>query len=87
MNTSQAWIIAAIAVLLIVGLLVFFVRRNRQAKRLTPLTGLAFAFVIAGIAFGDSRLIGYGLMGIGVTLAVVDVFISKREQVDQGHEK
>ena len=79
MNTSLPYIAIAIAVLIIVGLLVFFARRNRQVKRLTPLASIAFACVIAGVVFGDGRLIGYGLMGTGVILAVVDIFISTRK--------
>ena len=79
MNTSPPYIAVAIAVLLIVVLLVFFARRNKSVKRLTPLASLAFAFVIAGAVFGDDRFIGYGLMGIGVLLAVVDIFVSMRK--------
>ncbi len=41
---------------------------------MTPLTGLAFGFILAGIIFGDDRLIGYSLLGIGVILAVIDIF-------------
>jgi hypothetical protein len=31
-----------------------------------------------GIAFGDNgRLVSYGLMGIGVALAIVDIFMKR----------
>jgi hypothetical protein len=50
------------------------VNKNKKEKRLTPLAGLAFGFILAGIFFGDNRLIGYGLMGVGVLLAIVDIF-------------
>ena len=46
---------------------------KQKQKTLTPLAGLAFAFIILGIIFGDSRLIWYSLMGIGVLLAVIDI--------------
>ena len=74
MNISQIWIVVSIVVLAVIAFLVFFVNKNRKEKRLTPLASLAFGFVLAGILFGDDRLIGYGLMGIGVVLAVVDIF-------------
>ena len=74
MNTSQIFIAVSIAVLAIVALLVFFMGKSRKENRLTPLAGLAFGFVLAGILFGDDRLIGYSLLGIGVILAVVDIF-------------
>ncbi len=73
MNTSQVYIALSIAILAVVALLVFFVRRNGRENRLTPLAGLAFGFVLAGIFFGEDRLIGYGLLGVGVVLAVVDM--------------
>jgi hypothetical protein len=74
MNASQAYIAIAIVALAIIALLVFVVRKNEQVNRLTPLAGLAFAFVIAGTLFGNDRFIGYSLMGIGVIFAAVDIF-------------
>jgi hypothetical protein len=74
MNASPIYIAVSVAVLALVALLVFFVGRRRNENRLTPLAGLAWAFILAGLVFGDDRLIGYGLMGIGVILAVVDIF-------------
>jgi ABC-type cobalamin transport system permease subunit len=74
MNISQIYIAATIVVLLVVALLVFFIRKDRQASRLTPLAGLAFGFVQAGLFFSDNRFIGYGLMGVGLVLAIIDMF-------------
>ena len=74
MNTSQIYIVVSIVVLAIIAILVFVVLRNRKEKRLTPLAGLAFGFVLAGILFGEDRLIGYSLLGVGVILAVFDIF-------------
>ncbi len=50
-------------------------------KKLTPLTGLAFAFILAGIVFGDDRLIGYSLIGVGAIFAIIDIFKKNKEQV------
>jgi uncharacterized membrane protein len=80
MITSQFYIVVSIVVLAIVALLVFLVRKGRNENRLTPLASLAFGFVLAGILFGDDRFVGYGLMGVGVLLGVVDAFMrSKRK--------
>lgn len=73
MNISQIYILVSIIVLAAIAILVFFVSKNKEEKKLTPLAGLAFGFVLAGIIFGDDRLIGYGLMGVGVLLAIVDM--------------
>ena len=61
-------------VLLIIAILVFFVKKDKKERGLTPLASIAFVFVIAGIFFGDNRLIGYSLMGFGVLLALIDIF-------------
>jgi len=73
-NICQLWLAVTIVALAVVAFLVFFVNKNRKKNRLTPLASLAFAFVLAGIFFGDDRFIGYGLMGVGVLLAVIDIF-------------
>ena len=79
MNTSVAYIAVSIAALAIITILVFFVSKGKRENRLTPLAGLAFGFVLAGIIFGDDRLIGYSLLGVGVVLAIVDIFIRSRK--------
>ncbi len=73
MNTSHIYIILSITVLAAIALLVFLKGKSRQKYRLTPLAGLALGFVLAGILFADDRLTGYGLLGIGVILAVIDI--------------
>lgn len=73
MNTSQIYIAISILVLAIIAILVFAVRKKRKDKKFTPVAGLAFGFVLAGLFFGDDRLIGYSLMGVGVILAIVDI--------------
>ena len=80
MNTSQIWIAVCIVVLAAIALLVFIVGKNKKENRLTPLASLAFGFVMAGIVFGDNRMIGYGLMGAGVILAVVDMYNRSRSK-------
>lgn len=74
MEASQIYILIGIITLLIIAILFFFVRKNKKQKPLSPLAGIAFAFIISGIIFGDNRIIGYGLMGIGVLLAIIDMF-------------
>lgn len=81
MNISQAYIAVTIVVLMVIALLFFFANRNRKAKRLTPLAGLAFGFILAGMFFDDNRLFGYGLMGIGVLLAVVDILRNQSRSI------
>jgi len=74
MNMSSIFIIITIAALVIVVLLVGFVAKSQKRKKLTPLPSLAFGFILAGIIFGDDRLIGYSLLGAGLILSVIDMF-------------
>jgi hypothetical protein len=67
------YIIVAIVVLAVIAMLVFVVGKKATGRQLTPFASLAFAFVLAGILFGENGVVGYGLMAIGVVLAVVDM--------------
>ena len=80
MNLSQIYIAISIIVLAVVAFLVFFVSKSRMENRLTPLAGLAFAFTVSGILFSDDRLIGYSLMGVGVLLAVADMYNRSKQK-------
>lgn len=78
MEATQAWVLAALVVLALVAVLVFVVGRGERRNRLTPLAGLAFGCVIAGIVFGDERVLGYALIATGVALAVLDAALRWR---------
>jgi len=81
MDNSQIYILVSIFALAVIALLVFLASKSRKEKKLTPLAGLAFGFVVAGILFGDDRLISHSLMGIGVLLAVVDIFRQRKKAI------
>jgi hypothetical protein len=53
--------------------------RRKEQKPLSKITILAFSFIIAGILFGENRLIGYGLLGVGIILAIIDI-VQKSKQ-------
>ena len=74
MTTSTAFIAITIVVLALAATLAFLTGRQKAQNRLTPLAGLAFSCIIAGIIFGEDRYVGYGLMAVGVILAIADMF-------------
>jgi len=79
MNTSQIYIVVSIAAFVLV--LILFLAGRKKGKKLTPFLGLAWALVLAGIIFGENRLIGYSFIGAGVVLAVIDVYITPRRRI------
>lgn len=81
MNAPIPYVATAIVALVILTILAYVTFRNRRPEKLTPLAGLAFAFVLAGILFGENRLPGYILMGIGVLLAIFDIVRKSRGPV------
>jgi amino acid transporter len=80
MGSTLPFIIISIIVLLIVAVLVFFVSKNRSENHLTPMAGLAFGFILAGILFGESRFLGYSLMAIGLFIVVADIIVKLRHK-------
>lgn len=66
--------------LVIVFLVILFLGRvNSKPKRLSTLAAIAFGFVVAGIAFGENRYIGYGMFAIGILLSVIDAYMVSRK--------
>ena len=80
MDASQIYMIISIATLVIVALLVFFLARSKKEKTFTPMTDLAFGFILTGMLFGSDRLFNYSMMGTGVILAFVDMFRKLRAE-------
>ena len=73
MSTSPIFIAISVVVLIVVVVLVFFVKKGKKESKLTPLAGLAFVCILAGILFGGEQLVGYALLGVGVILAIIDM--------------
>jgi uncharacterized membrane protein len=70
---ARVYVLIAIVVLAVVFAVALWRSRGERPARLTPLAGIAFSLVIAGIVLGEHRLLSYSLMGAGVALAVVDI--------------
>lgn len=79
MDTVLTYIFLSAAILaVIIDCVVFFVNLQQSESRLTRMVALALGFVLLGLIVGSNRLIGYGLVGVGGTLAIVDLFTRKR---------
>lgn len=73
MNEATIYILISIAAVAAATFLVFRTWKIKNDQRLSPMAGLAFGFVLAGLMFGEDRLAGYALMGVGVLLALADM--------------
>lgn len=81
--TPQQVFVAVAVIVLVLAVIGLVVGKRRKGK---ALTGLALAFVLAGLIFAENRVVGYALLGIGVVLAVVDMVRKFRGKAgDQTH--
>ncbi|MFA6440140.1 MAG: hypothetical protein WCX28_12585 [Bacteriovoracaceae bacterium] len=80
MSTSLIYLTVVIAVIAIIAILRFVIHKHQKKNEFTPLAGLAFGFILAGFFTGDDRLIGYSLLGIGVILAIIDIYHKKHQK-------
>ena len=74
MDSYQIYILVSVLVLAVVAVFLDGTSRNQQKKGLTRLAALSFGFIISGILFGGNRIVGYSLLGIGIILAVIDLY-------------
>ena len=74
MDSYQVYIFISVLVLALIGILFYFTSQGKPEKGLSGLAALSFAFIIAGIIFGENRLVGYSLLGTGILLAIVDIY-------------
>jgi hypothetical protein len=80
MDASQGYLAISIAILAAVALLLFIAGRKRPREDLSGLVALSLALITAGIVFGENRLVGYGLIGAGILLAVIDIYLTITDQ-------
>ena len=77
---AQVNILLVVAGLAIIILILLLLTQKEENKKLTPLAGLAFGFFIAGIFYGEQKLLGYGLIGTGIILATIDIILKNKKE-------
>jgi uncharacterized membrane protein len=78
MTITNAYVIFAVLVLFLLAGMFLLGNRYKKDKKLSPLAGLSAAFIVAGIFFGNIRLLGLSLLGTGIVLAVSDIIVKAR---------
>ncbi len=61
-----------ISIAAFIAIIVLLILNRRKSRRISTLTLLGITMIVLGIIFGDSRWVGYPLIGLGVLLAMID---------------
>jgi len=75
---EPVWIAISIIALVVIVILLL-IARGRQYQQPSNLAILGMSLVVLGIIFGDSRLIGYSFIGVGVLLSVIDLIRNRKQ--------
>ena len=75
---EPAWIAISVVALVVIVVLLL-AGRGKQYKKPSNLAILGMSLVVLGIIFGDSRIIGYSFIGIGVLLSVIDAIRNRKQ--------
>jgi hypothetical protein len=75
---EPVWIAISIIALVVIVVLLL-IGRGKQYRKPSNLAILGMSLVVLGIIFGDDRLIGYSLIGVGVLLSVIDALRSRKQ--------
>jgi hypothetical protein len=74
----MVYIITAIIALVIIAIFFIFVQKNTGQKQPSGIVYIGLLFIIAGIIFGEDRLFGYSLIGLGAILSIFDIIVKWR---------
>jgi hypothetical protein len=75
---EPVWIAISIVALIVIVVLLL-VGRGRQYEKPSNLAILGMSLVVLGIIFGDSRIVGYSFIGVGVLLSVVNIARNRKQ--------
>jgi hypothetical protein len=67
-----------VLVLFVIVVLFIMGSRYKKIKTLSSLAGLASAFIVVGIFFGNNSMLGFSLLAVGVILAIGDIIVKAR---------
>jgi hypothetical protein len=74
---ERVWIAISIIALVVIVVLLL-IARGRQYQQPSNLAIVGMSLAVLGIIFGDSRIVGYSFIGVGVLLSVIDAIRNRR---------
>ena len=72
------WIAVSIIALVVIVVLLL-IARGKEYRKPSNLAILGMSLVVLGIIFGDSRIVGYSFIGVGVLLSVIDIIRNRKQ--------
>jgi hypothetical protein len=70
-----------ISITAFIAIIVLLILIRRKSRRISTLTMLGMTMIVLGIIFGDSRWVGFPLMGLGVLLVIIDAkYVKSHEE-------
>jgi hypothetical protein len=74
---ESVWMAISVVALIVIVVLLL-TGRGKQHRKPSNLAILALSLVVLGIIFGDSRIVGYSFIGVGVILSVIDAIRNRK---------
>lgn len=76
---NMPYILVTLIVLVVLAI-IFVSRSKKQHNPITKLGAISLILIIAGIVFGEITTLSYELIGAGIVLAVIDIFVRARKK-------
>ncbi len=67
-----------ISIAAFIAIAVLLILNGRKSRRISTLIIIGMTMVVLGMFYGDSRWIGYPLIGVAVLLAIIDAKYVKK---------
>jgi hypothetical protein len=69
----------SILVLAIIWVILIYTGKVKPKKKFSKIAQIAIFLVIAGTIFSDNPWLGYGLIGAGVALSIIDIIRNRKK--------
>lgn len=77
------YIVVLIIALAFVAFFIFYDGPFKKKDNLSKLSAIAFVFILAGLFFSENRFLGYGLIGTGIIIAIIDIIQKLNKRGDK----
>lgn len=75
--------LSAVILIILIVLLFIYLKKRPSAdinNQISPIGGIAFAFILLGLIMGNDRITTYSFFSIGIILCLVDIYIRLKKK-------